>query len=376
MRITHLIASMDPSQGGPPVVVQQLGQAQANAGQNVTIASPQLVLLNDPNAANKPLAYVKLAHARFSFTGGYRDLPPADVLHLHGVWEPVLLRAAREAKQRGTPYLVAPHGMLDPWSLAQKRWKKRFALLLGYRRMLNRASALHLLNDDESRLIDPLRLTAPRVVIPNGIARADLEITPDLARFRQHPQGPGEQPYILFLSRLHYKKGLDYLAEAFARIAPRHPGLLLVVVGPDGGAAESFRNQVHQLGLTARVRLPGPLFGADKWSAIAGARVFCLPSRQEGFSVAILEAMACRTPVVISEACHFPEVATAGAGQVVPLNSEAVAGALDAVLSDEPQAKAMGEAGRQLVQERFTWPAVAARTIEIYDRLVNRLPVS
>jgi glycosyltransferase involved in cell wall biosynthesis len=119
------------------------------------------------------------------------------------------------------------------------------------------------------------------------------------------------------------------------------------------------------------LRMPGPLFGPDKYSAIAGAAVYCLPSRQEGFSVAILEAMACRVPVVISDACHFPEVAQVGAGRIVSLDATQIADAIDVVLSDPAQATAMGRAGRRLVEERFTWPQVATRSVDAYKRLAS-----
>ena len=261
MRITHIISSMDPKQGGPPVVVANLAQAQAELGHTISIGC-------EHPAANSAFAVFQLPTIRFPFPTSRCSLPDTDVVHMHGVWEPVLPCVARESRKRGIPYLVAPHGMLDPWSLQQRRWKKQLALLFGYRRMLNRASALHVLNVDEGRLIEPLRIDAPRVVIPNGISPADLEQVPDPARFRAHPNGPGNAPYILFLSRLHYKKGLDYLADAFAVIAKQHPESVLAVVGPDGGAEAAFRNQIEKLGLTSRLRMPGPLFGADKWSAI------------------------------------------------------------------------------------------------------------
>ena len=377
MRITHLIASMDPAQGGPPVVVANLAEAQAALGHQVAVAAEvfrPIPLATEESAVSRRRFHELPSHSFLDlFRGARKELAGilqfADVLHLHGLWEPVIYCAAREAHKRGIPYLVAPHGMLDPWSLSQKPWKKRLALALGYRHILNRSAALHVLNDDESRLMEPLGLTAPRVVIPNGIALDELRTPPDSAKFRAHAKGPGDGPYVLFLSRLHYKKGLDFLADAFARLAPRHPNLLLVVIGPDGGAEEQFRQQTTKLNLTDRLRMPGPLFGAEKWSAIAGASVFCLPSRQEGFSMAILEAMACRVPVVISDACHFPEVGQAGAGNVVPLDTLAVAEALESVLTDPVRAAAMGRAGRQLVESRFTWPQLAIRSIEIYEQL-------
>jgi glycosyltransferase involved in cell wall biosynthesis len=264
--------------------------------------------------------------------------------------------------------------MLDPWCLSQKKWKKRLALVLGFRRMLNRAAGLHVLNADERDLLTPLGLTTPCEVIPNGIFLTEFDPPPDPRLFRDRRPGPGERPFVLFLSRLHYKKGLDLLAEAFAKIAPRHPDVDLVVAGPDGGAEADFRERVAAAGLNSRVWLTGPLYGPEKLSALAAARVFCLPSRQEGFSMAILEALACRLPVVITKDCHFPEVADVGAGRVTPLSADAVADALNGLLSDPAERESASQAGRALVEGRFTWPRIAEQTVRWYLQLGQPAP--
>jgi glycosyltransferase involved in cell wall biosynthesis len=260
--------------------------------------------------------------------------------------------------------LVLLNGMLDPWSLRQSRWKKRAALAVAHRRLLNGAARLHLGNADEERLIRPLRLTAPRVIVPNGVTPpADW---PPAGAFRATRPELGGDPFVLFLSRLHPKKGLDLLAEAFAAVAGRVPGVRLVVAGPDDGSRADFEARVAWLRVADRVHLVGPLYGADKWAALRDAACFCLPSRQEGFSVAILEALACGRPAVVTENCHFPEVGTAGAGVVTRLDARAVADGLIAVLSDPAAADRMGAAGRGLVAERYTWGRVAAQLEGVY----------
>jgi glycosyltransferase involved in cell wall biosynthesis len=256
--------------------------------------------------------------------------------------------------------------MLDPWSLAQRRWKKCIALVLGWRGILNQAAFLHCLNRDEERLLARVRLMSPTVVIPNGIFIE--EIDPDPGNYSQRLGFPG-RPYVLFLSRLHYKKGLDVLAAAFADLHARHPEVHLVVAGPDGGAQADFEERIAVAGLSSAVHLVGSLHGRDKWTALRDAACFCLPSRQEGFSVAILEALASRTPVVITEACHFPEVADVGAGLIVPLAAENLASAMGLIVSDPARRQRMGEAGRRLVEERFTWGRAAEKSIADYERV-------
>ena len=355
MRILHVIPTLDPAHGGPPVVAARLAAAQAAAGHEVA-----LLTADAPSAHAAVWDGVPAADR----VARVDRLTPADHLHLHGVWGGLLRQTAAAARRAGVPYAVAPHGMLDPWSLSQKPLKKRLGLLLGYRRMLDGAAFLHALNGDEAQLWAPLELRPPGRVFPNGIFPAEVDPPPQPGGFRAaHPELSSD-PFCLFLGRLHHKKGLDVLADAFAAVPPP---CRLVVAGPDGGAGDDFRRRVATVpGLAGRVHVVGPVYGPAKFAALADAAVFCLPSRQEGFSVAVLEAMASGTPVVVSDACHFPEVATAGAGLVVPLTATAVAAAVTAVVSDAGRALAMGRAGRALVLSRYTWPTIAEQLALAY----------
>ena len=177
---------------------------------------------------------------------------------------------------------------------------------------------------------------------------------------------------MLFLSRLHTKKGLDILAQAFVLLAGSYPYVDLVVAGPDGGARDAFVTLVDQLGIEDRVHLTGPLYCNGKLRALVDASCFCLPSRQEGFSVAITEAMACGLPVVVSDACHFPEVKSAHAGAVVSLDPAEVASALAGILDNPAMASIMGRNGQRLVRENYTWPRIAEQTIQGYQSGDNR----
>jgi len=390
MKIAHVVVSLDPAAGGPPIVAARLAAAQARLGSAGSGGHEvRLISYRQPHAETrieKMLAEVPGASLlkrdeigeysrteRFFARGARRALAERataiDVFHLHGVWDPILKAAAGAARAAGVPYVVAPHGMLDPWSLSQRRLKKRVALALGYRSMLNDAAFLHLLNRDEADLIRPLGLQSNGVVIPNGIDPDQLQDLPPLGAFRAaHPE-LRDDPYVLFLSRLHYKKGLDFLADAFAQVVRQQPDARLVVAGPDDGARADFEQRVQRAGLNGRVHVVGPLYGPDKYAAFRDASCFCLPSRQEGFSVAILEAMACGTPVVISDACHFPEVATAGAGAIVPLSADAVAAALEPILADPSRREQMGARGREMVLRDYTWPRVAEQMIGAYERV-------
>lgn len=382
MKIVHVITSMDPDKGGPQAVVMRLAAAQAELGHAVHVVSQaddgtcaRVVALGETIPGFEQIRWhllpppgrleeILCRKARPLLSHVLAD---ADQLHLHGVWEPILSCAATIARRIGLPYCVCPAGMLDSWSLAQKRWKKQLALALGCRRMLDNAAFIHALNRDEVELMQPVGLRAPAEIIPNGVFVEEFEQLPSPECFSALVSLPRGRRYVLFLSRLHYKKGLDLLAHGFQTVARHCPDVDLVVAGPDGGAEDDFRDLVRRFGLEKRVLMVGPLYGRTKLQALVSAACFCLPSRQEGFSIAITEALACGTPVVITHACHFPEVAAAGAGAVVSLDPAEIARGMIEVLSDRDAAEAMGRNGRRLVFENYTWPRIARLTASLYE---------
>ena len=383
MRILHVTESLDPVRGGPPAIVIRLAAAQVAEGHEAHILCHRTddadgrvdrclavvpgfegVVRHECEPSSWPYARATAASARRMLAGIAGSF---DIVHLHEVWLPIVRVSAAAARRAGVPYLVAPHGTLSPWSLRQKARRKKLALALGYRSMLDHAAALHA-NRTEASLIGPLRLRCPVEILPNGIFVREVEPLPPPGSFRARVPELGADPYILFLARLQLRKGLDYLAEAFIRLAPRHPTVRLVVAGPDEGCRADFIARIGAAGLEGRVHLPGPIYGAEKIGALVDAACFCLPSREEGFSIAVLEAMAVGAPVVLSEHCNFPEVAEARAGIVVPLSADAVADALSRVLSDPAGAARMGRRARELVFQDYTWPAVARRSVEIYSR--------
>lgn len=381
MKIVHVISTIDPAGGGPQTVVVRMAAAQCALGHEVHIVSYADPDIRDKAfraAANIPdfekIQWHLLPEPdrleRVACIKGSRlinrILPSADFVHLHGVWESILFRSASTARKAGIPYCVRPAGMLDSWSLQQKAWKKRLALSLGYRGMLEDAKFIQALNTDEVQLMRPLSLATPTIVIPNGVFPEEFEQGSDAVSFRKQINMPDDRRFVLFLSRLHFKKGLDLLARAFQMVSAECPDVDLVVAGPDDGAREEFLTLVRTLGIEDRVRLTGPIYGAAKLQAYSATACFCLPSRQEGFSLAITEALACSVPVVISDACHFPEVDSAQAGIVTSLAPAAIAKALVTVLKNGPMANRMGENGRRLVMENFTWPVIAGKTISSY----------
>lgn len=390
MKILHVVDTLDPADGGPAVSVPSLAAAQATLGHTVAILYRKTttmksessfstdipgmdrVILLSLHATNAALAAAAV-FKKDRLHGLVRD---HDIVHVHGIWRPLLLLSGFSALDLDIPFAIAPRGMLGGWSLGQKKLKKRLAMQLGWRSLLGQAGFIHVLNVSEKEEVDPLRLGCPVEVIPNGTFVETTHDLPVPAIFRTAFPALREQPYVLFLSRLHYVKGLDYLIEAFATLCKSDSTTHLVVAGPDAGQRTPMQKLVRQRELTDRVHFVGPIYGEMKRSALAGATCFCQPSRYEGFSMAILEALASGLPAVISHAVHFPEVKECGAGLVVDPASPELAHALSYYISNPGARDAARLAARDMVVSRFSWPAIARRSIDAYERLTLRSAVS
>jgi glycosyltransferase involved in cell wall biosynthesis len=257
--------------------------------------------------------------------------------------------------------------MAEPWALRQKALKKRVYTALIEGRNLRRAACLHALSRPE---IGHLRAIAPRTpvcLVPNGVNLEPFDNLPGREQFEaEHPELTGKF-VILFMARLHVKKGLDLLAEAVSRLAQSHPEIHLLIAGPDDGALPPFLGRAQALGISKRITLLSHVSGNTALQAWGSADAFVLPSYSEGFSMAVLEALACRLPVVITTACHFPELAQSEAGITVSPTIEGVTSGLTDLVSSTPAERtALGARGRSLVETRYTWARQAERLAEVY----------
>ena len=238
--------------------------------------------------------------------------------------------------------------------------------------MLRRATTLIALTEAERDSYRALGVTTPCEIIPNGIDARDYLQRPT-GEFSNRFGIASDQVVVLFLSRLHPLKGADLLLEAFLAIGRQFPHAMLVLAGPDEWGLEAqFRDRVNAVGLGNQVVFPGMVSGSLKHDLLARADLFCLPSVGEGFSMAVLEALASRTPVLLSPGCHFPEVKACGAGWVVERDVDAWAAKLACVLRDPVRLRQVGEAGLRLVLSEYTWEKIAVRMEEAYREGLSR----
>ncbi len=301
-----------------------------------------------------------------------REVADFAAVHLHSLFLWPTWAAAREAARAGTPYFVSPRGMLVRDLVRQRgRIRKELWLRLFERRTLERARGLVMTSDLEAREANAFGLRLPPVhVIPNGV---DPEAYAGAAPGQLPPPASacaGRTPYLLFLGRISWKKGLDRLVAAL----PGIPTQTLVVAGPDDeGLSPGLEAAARRLGIEDRVMFVGPVDEPAKAALLRGASLLVLPSLSENFGNVVIEALAAGCPVAVSAGVGMAEVVRAeGAGRIVPGEPEAMGRALAALLADEPALASMRRAGPAVVQARFAWPDIAARMEAVY---AGRLPV-
>ena len=377
--ILHVTASMSPEWGGPPLIVAGLTGALQRQGvrSEIVTATGRRVgtgLLPTPDVAVHPFraelpARIWTGYSRKLTRFLDNEIPRFDLVHVHEIWHYPGYMASRVARRRDVPCVVSFQGELDAPRLRYKRFRKWVYRKSILDRILQSADALHAVTRAEQARVAELGYDTPVFLSPNGIGldTPDALASPDTSDFlTRHPRLRGKR-VILFLGRIHPVKGVDVLARSFAGLASSFPDAVLLVAGPDeDGARRGIERILRSAGLSDRAVFTGMLTGGDKLSALTLAELFVLPSRSEGMSVAVLEALAAGLPVVISEQCNFPEVAEAGAGFVVPGDEAPLAEAIGALLSEGGRARSMGRKGRRLVMERYTWPSLAGSMADFY----------
>lgn len=282
--------------------------------------------------------------------------------------------AYMHAHRSGTPYIVTPHGALDPWLKRNSPKRKAINNFIWQSRMLSQASALHFTTDEESRLVADLAPGVPRYIVPNGVQVDDFRRLPGRQEFREKFLDGYPGSIILFLGRIAKKKGLDLLLASFARIQVADSALLVIVGPDDENLIGALTRQAAELGVGNKVRFVGELYGDDQRAALASADIWALTSYTENFGNAVLEAMAAGLPVVISSAVNVaPDVAAFEAGCVTSLDADEIAFCIRRLLANPAERARLGKRA-QIFAVRYDWSTVAGQLIDMY-RDVTRAAV-
>ena len=389
MKILVVIPALGTVYGGPSKSVVELTQAVGAQGINIDLVTTNA---NGSRSLDVPLnmwidreSYrvqyfpywgIKDYKISFSLTQWlWNHVKDYDLVHTNAIFSYVTLPAYWSCKKEHIPYIVTPRGMLEPWALSYKAWKKKFYYSLLEKPALNRANAIHMLASTEAQRTESLQLKAPVTIIPNGIHRQDFDPLVSAKLFYQKFPEIKDKKLIIFLGRIDPKKGLDLLAKAFGRIHNQFSQAHLIIAGPDNiGFLQTAKNYFSEAGCLDKVTFTGLLTGELKFSALAAASIYVAPSYSEGFSISVLEGMASGLPCVMTTGCNFPEAAEVA--HVVDINPEEIAVALGKCLANSQEAKFMGEKARQMIFEQYTWDSIAAKLIGIYRSIINQQPLS
>jgi glycosyltransferase involved in cell wall biosynthesis len=302
-----------------------------------------------------------------------------DLVHTHGIWTYLSIATVRWSKPNGrvTPraYVVSTHGMLDPWALHNSRWKKVIAAFVFERRHLENAACIHAVNKAEAAAIRAFGLRNPICVIPNGI-----EVHASNGADRMPPWAAdmvGDRKVLLYLGRLHPKKGLSILLRGWKEACKRERGWVLMIAGWDqGGHRGELEQLARELKITDSVQFAGSFFGEEREIAYQNANAFVLPSLSEGQPLVVLEAWSRARLVLMTPECNLPEGFEKRAAIRMNTTVEGAAEALGKLFAlDESTLQEMGRRGRDLVVANFSWSQIASQMFAVYTWLLGRSAV-
>jgi glycosyltransferase involved in cell wall biosynthesis len=287
------------------------------------------------------------------------------ILHNHGIWSPVNHGTVRVAKKLKLPFVSTPHGSLTRWSFRHKAWKKKWAWDLYQRGDLEAGRAIHVTAEEEADDLRAIGIRGPLALIPIGV---------EVPEWREKNKQPQEIKTALFLSRIHPKKGLLTLVEAWAIVRPK--GWRMLVVGPDEiGHLAEVQAAVREKGLEKDFVFQGAVYDEAKMELYWNADLFILPTFSENFGLVIPEAMARGLPVLTTQGTPWKELKERSCGWWIPLGKEALAAALREAfgLSDAAR-REMGIRGRQLVEDKYTWATSAKSMKTLYEWILGGGP--
>ena len=375
MRVVHTVATLHPDAGGPSRTVSKTCAGLARQGLDVSLVTT--------DAGGREAAMVPGDEAETRFVpsdpfwrrpGRFRNAVAqeargADLVHDHGVWLLTNRASALAARDAGCPLVLTTRGMLEPWALSHHGWKKTVAWHLYQQRILRQAALLHATSDMEADNLRALDLDAPIAVIPNGVP------LPRSWKNGASGDGAADAPRrALFLSRVHPKKGLLPLIDAWANVRPAE--WELVIAGPsEGGHRAEVEERVDEHGLGDAVRFTGPIPDADKWDLYRASDLFVLPTFSENFGVVVAEALASGIPAITTTGAPWHELDTHDCGWWIDPGAAPLADALaDATSRSDDDRCAMGRRGRALVEDQYSWDHVATQMAKAYRWLLDDAP--
>ncbi len=372
MRVIHTVPSLRRSAGGPTRTVTALCRELGRIGVYVDLVTENWITPGADGNLLPPREWVtttlvqahpvpwirNLRSSAFRVAVRERcELGRPQILHNHGLWLPTNHAAADFARERGLPLIISSRGMLEPWALNHRAWKKRVAWFLYQQRDLRTACVLHATAQPEAESLRRLGLRQPIALIPNGV---------ELFASTEVPKPISSPRIALFVGRIHPVKGLVVLVDAWSRVRPE--GWRMIIAGPDeGGHRAAVEERIRGAGLSADFELIGPVEDAEKAALYRRAELFVLPSFTENFGLAVAEALAAGVPILTTKGTPWAGLVKHRCGWWVELGVDSLGNALEeATRTRREILRDMGDRGRAYAEGTFGWPGIAQEMLGVY----------
>lgn len=367
MKVCIAIHSIDKNDGGPSRSVPILAKGLSELGMEVTVltmesASMNLDIFENSNIKLKVLlrkGYRKQIK-RFIHNGNY------DLIHSQNLWTPFYHWVAKISRELKIPYIMTPRGTLEPWCLSQKKIKKIIALKIYQIADLNKASAVLATSEMEAKNIQNIGVKTPIAVIPNGIDITEYPCRTNQDKYKIRKQ-------ILFLSRIHKKKGIELLINSWYDLKNKYPDWSVVIVGNgDVEYITELNTIIKNQDLTDSIKIMPPVFGQEKIELYKQSSLFVLPTYSENFGMVIAEAMACGLPVITTSGTPWDKLSQLGLGWYIEPNQKSLTAAIDEALQEgSNELYKKGQKSSIFINDNFHYLGVAEKCSLLYNWITN-----
>ncbi len=382
MKVLHIIPSYLPFEkyGGPIYSVHLLCKYLLKKGIDVQVFTTARNFKEEDIIDGVKIRYFNYygyEHYNFSpsfFINLFKEIKNFDLVHVTAVWNFPIFAGSYVSRKFKIPYIISPIGTLDPYVFKRKSYiLKKIYYNLILKKDLEKASLIHYTTEYEKEKTEKyLKIKNKGIVIPRGIELKEFEYSNDSIFERFHFLK--NKKYILFLGRINWKKGLDILIPAFYEISKIYKDIYLLIAGPDNeGYGEKIKKLIKNYGIEDKVIFTGPLYGKEKISAFKNAEIFVLPSYSENFGLAVLEAMACGKPCVISNKVGiYKDVEKYDAGIIVETNPRSLYNGIQILLKDENLKRRISENAKKIVKNEYDIEKVAEKMIKVYEDILRK----